>query len=1178
MERLINKRYMVMKTLGKGGMGIVYLVNDTYKNNMPFALKLIRNEIIKSSRITGISAFKNEYEIMTRLKHPNLTGVYDFGEDKDNYFIIMEYLEGHILSSCSFDKTKDKLDIIVQILRALNYIHSRDIVYRDLKPGNIIIIKDTVKLMDFGLSMPIQTQKDKVRGSLLYMAPEALSGNIGFYTDIFSLGIVFYELLTNSRFYAETKASISCSSLFKLLNTQGSLEAHKKLKLDLIKEKGLKKIIKKMTAFHTKDRYSSCSQIIEDINSNTEFSYDYETPLTRKSYVLGNPFANRAQEMDILKGHIFSKIPMVMIKGISGSGKTRLLSELKKHCRLNDIPFFDTACSEKSLKNYHCIGEILSQMIAYTSSKVLEQYGQYLKYILPENQNLKDFTPIDIKGDPRSLQDIVIQNISDLILVYAKASAPGIILCIDDIQQIDQGSLLILKHLLYRIEIILKNNSMPCIVIYSTIDIHESMSLFDNDTVKSFNIHPLNDSDVHEFIENIFGAGNIDKTLKNSIKDIREKVGGNPFFLQELINSLIENEIIVRDNKYWRLLKPIKDTGIPINIIEIIAEKVNHLFKDDNTRKILKLLSLLRIDLDNHTIAEIISNIAQIDTSKVLLELENQEIIKSIDLENEIYYSFNSNTIKDYIRKTIRDRSEISLFLAKTLEKTFKIDSIGYTEEIAFHYLIGGDEKSAMINYEKCGDIAKNNYFNDNAIEFYKTALKLNKEKTPVKEQKNAKIRLKIGEILFTTGLRHQSRDHYEIAIALSKKIKDDRLLVDALCNMGSLLHNLGEEKKAIEMLEQAIKLSKKTGYRKGYSYATGDLGLIYKSMGEFEKSMACFNKQLEIFEEIKDKNGISLALGRIGLLYLNQGEYDKAMEYLENELAICRELDNKKGISYAVGNLGNIYWITENIEKAFECYEKKLKICEEIGDKAGIGYAIGNMAIVKNKQGEYEEAMRFFTEALKICEEIGDKRGISVSIGNIGIVYDNIGDYSKAIDCFLKQKSICLELGNKPGIGFALGNLGLTYGKKKDFRRALELYDKSLSIMKELGHKSEIAWLSYRRADLLYKMSRFREADLANNEALDIALSIQKTEVIFYCTLLKHKISKNIEELSAMQKEPEYQKNEFGAIILYELWKMTKDRKYIKEALQAYKALYNHHKKAAYIKTINEIESLMSS
>lgn len=1169
---IINKRYRVEKKLGSGGMGVVYLVHDTYKGNMPFALKTIRHEIIRSSRATGISAFKNEYEIMTRLKHPNLTRVYDFGEDDENYFIIMEYLKGPVLSSYAFKNTREKLDIIVQILRALNYIHSRNIVYRDLKPGNIIIINDMAKLMDFGLSRSVQTEKDRVRGSLLYMAPEAFSGNISFYTDIFSLGIVFYELLTDSRFYAETKAEISANSLLKLISSPVHLEAHQKLRLSLIKDTGLRKIIKKMTAFHEKDRYSICCDIIEDININTEYHYEFETPLTRKSFVLGNPFANRTEEMSMLKENMLSSVLMIIIKGPSGSGKTRLLLEFKKYCRLNDMAFFDTTCSEKSLINYHSIGEILSQFIAYTSCGLLQEYGKYLKTILPDNQNLKDIAPIEIKDDPRSLQDIIIQNISDLIISFSKAFSSGIILCIDDLQWIDQGSLLILKNLLYRINILKNNNDIPGIVIYSAVNAGSSRGLFENENILFYDLHPLNEEGAREFIENIFGTRHIDKTLWDSIREIREKVGGNPFFLQELLNSLVEKEIIVRDRKYWRLLGPVKNISIPSNIIEIIDEKVNRLFKDDNNRKILKLLSMLRIDLDDHTIKSIINNIAQIDTSKVLLELENQEIIKSTDIGNEVYYSFNSNTIKDHIRNKIDNKPEISLFLAQTLDKTVKPGIIGYTEEIAFHYLMGGDEKNSMINYEKCGDIAKENFFNESAVGFYNTALKLNKLLSPLKERTEARIKLKIGDILFMTGQRDQSRKHYEDAIALSKTAEDHKSVVDGLCNLGILFHNLGDEKEAVQILDQAMLLAKNTAYRKGYSYATGNLGLIYKSMGDFDKSMACYEKQLKIFKEIGDKNGISLAVGRIGLLYWNRGEYDLAMENLKKELAICEESENKKGISYAVGNLGNVYWATGNISKAIECYETKLEICKEIGDKTGIGYAVGNMGVIYNEQGNYEEAMKFFTEALKKCEELGDKRGISVSIGNMGIVYDNIGDYSKAVECFLKQAAICLEIGHKLGIGYAKGNLGKTCMNKKDFEKALKLYDGSLIIMKELGNKSEVAWLSYRKADLLLQMSRTREADLVNNEALEIALSIKKTEVIFYCTILRHKISKNTEALSLMLNIPDYKKNEYAAVILYELWKLTKKRKYASEALQIYTNLFNNIKKAEYSKRITEL------
>lgn len=296
---IINNRYRIIKELGIGGMGILYSVEDSFKDNMKFALKTIKTAVIKKYSRHGIDIFKNEYEIMTRLKHPNLTRVYDFGEDQNRYFIVMEYLEGQLLADCVSDSIKEILDIIVQILRALEYIHSRDIIYRDIKPGNIMIRDNLVKLMDFGLSNFIKRKEENIIGTPLYMAPETLCCQFGFSSDIFSTGIVLFELITRKRYYASPGPS--ADSLFELLSNMDKYNEFHQDRLGSINNESLIRIISKMTAYDKDSRYNVCSEIISDINDLFDLDYAIETKETRFSYVLGNGFADRHNELQILK-------------------------------------------------------------------------------------------------------------------------------------------------------------------------------------------------------------------------------------------------------------------------------------------------------------------------------------------------------------------------------------------------------------------------------------------------------------------------------------------------------------------------------------------------------------------------------------------------------------------------------------------------------------------------------------------------------------------------------------------------------------------------------------------------------------------------------------------------------------------------------------------------------------
>ena len=156
-KNVINKRYRIIDKLGEGAMGAVYLAEDSLYSMRQVALKTIHKYMLNRK---VIKQFRQEFEIMSRLKHPNLTGVYNFDQNQADlsYFISMEYVKGvnlqDWLSANTLIDIQTKLSVFVSLLRAIEFIHSRNIIHCDLKPANILInpADNEVKVADFGLA------------------------------------------------------------------------------------------------------------------------------------------------------------------------------------------------------------------------------------------------------------------------------------------------------------------------------------------------------------------------------------------------------------------------------------------------------------------------------------------------------------------------------------------------------------------------------------------------------------------------------------------------------------------------------------------------------------------------------------------------------------------------------------------------------------------------------------------------------------------------------------------------------------------------------------------------------------------------------------------------------------------------------------------------------------------
>jgi serine/threonine-protein kinase len=219
-------RYKVLKEIGRGAMGVVYLGKDPTIQRF-VAIKTMRLDTIDDAdKLQEVKArFFREAESAGRLSHPNIVTIYDAGEEHDLGFIAMEMLEGTTLKHWSRKPNLLPLDRIIPTLstvaEALDYAHQHGVVHRDIKPANIMLTKDhMVKVMDFGIAKmgsSTKTQTDLVLGTPTYMSPEQIAGKmVDGRSDIFSLGVVMFELLTGQPPFAADNVS---ALLFAIAHT-----------------------------------------------------------------------------------------------------------------------------------------------------------------------------------------------------------------------------------------------------------------------------------------------------------------------------------------------------------------------------------------------------------------------------------------------------------------------------------------------------------------------------------------------------------------------------------------------------------------------------------------------------------------------------------------------------------------------------------------------------------------------------------------------------------------------------------------------------------------------------------------------------------------------------------------------------------------------------------------------
>ena len=261
----ISDRYQIMKAIGEGGMANVYLAYDTILDRN-VAVKILRGDLAGDEKF--VRRFQREALSASSLTHPNIVEVYDVGEDNNNYYIVMEYVEGRNLKDLIKKRGKltlsEVVDIMLQITDGMSVAHDSYIIHRDIKPQNIMILENgLVKIMDFGIAMAMNatqlTQTNSVMGSVHYLPPEQASGKgATLQSDIYSMGIVMYELLTGKLPYkGDNAVEIALKHLKEPLPSIRD-------ELPTIPQ-SVENIIIKATAKNPKNRYEDAKEMHEDL-------------------------------------------------------------------------------------------------------------------------------------------------------------------------------------------------------------------------------------------------------------------------------------------------------------------------------------------------------------------------------------------------------------------------------------------------------------------------------------------------------------------------------------------------------------------------------------------------------------------------------------------------------------------------------------------------------------------------------------------------------------------------------------------------------------------------------------------------------------------------------------------------------------------------------------------------
>ncbi|HKY33721.1 MAG TPA: protein kinase, partial [Candidatus Polarisedimenticolia bacterium] len=569
-QEIVNGRYRLVRCLGEGGMGSVYLSADLAEEQRPVALKRVHSTLLTPN---GIDAFKAEFSAMTRLRHPNVVEVYDFGLDSatGEHFLTLEYVEGTDLRQAAAGLDRPAvLELLVQVCRGLEYIHSRGLVHNDLKPQNILVSSAaprTCKLMDFGLASveaAAGSGPAGLRGTLQYLAPELIRGAAADRrSDLYSLGVLFYLLLAGRLPFDGEPSEILARATSQ---APEPLSRH----AEGI-EPPLEALVLRLLEKDPLARPDSAAGVIAAVAAASGLPFPVETPATIASAVRSGKFVGRQRELDRLVRHVDASLAsggegagrLILLSGESGVGKSRLVRQLRFEAQMRGVRVVTGQCYEGSASAFHPFVQIIRQILPDGLR------GGELASLIPEAPAAGAAPAMDPEHAQRQVVGAAVQRLLET------AEASPLMVCLEDLQWADTASIALLEHLARNV------SSSARLVLVATYRSEESEGpplstalprLLRAGNWERLELSRLREAELAEMLEGMFGLEEVPSEL---VELMLRETEGNPFYIQVALESLLEDQAHAA-TAGGRLLdfKGLAQLPFPRSLSEAIARRV----------------------------------------------------------------------------------------------------------------------------------------------------------------------------------------------------------------------------------------------------------------------------------------------------------------------------------------------------------------------------------------------------------------------------------------------------------------------------------------------------------------------------------------------------------------------------------------------------------------------------
>jgi eukaryotic-like serine/threonine-protein kinase len=1042
---VVGRRYEVIALLGEGGMGAVYEAKDL-ELNRTIALKTIRREF--GGNQTIIERFKQELILSTQVTHRNVVRIFDLGEADGMKFITMEYIQGIDLRTMIHERGKlppeEVVEIIIQVCRALDAAHSVGVIHRDLKPQNIMQDQNgRILVMDFGLARTLEgdgmTMSGALVGTMEYMSPEqALSKNLDQRSDIYSLGLIFYELLSGETPF---RADTALASLIR--RTQEKPVPVSQYVTDI--SGPLDMMVSRCLEREVELRYSSAAELLADlemwqrkgvvsappiqsvpkkkasspkrwqmwgglaatlvvgVGTYVDLSWKSAKPAAKGSAVAADskalaimPFRNASG--DPKDDWIGASLADMLSTDIGQSAHLRTVSTDRLHQVLSDL----------SIGPQTTIGPDTVRRVAEFSSADVVVSGQYARF---GDQIVIDATIRDMKRDQS-------------VAVKAQALAKDLPVAIDSLADAVRKNLSLSPDVLQELKSqSFKPNSGSVDALRSY---NEGLALMREgknlDAYKSFqaatNLDPQFALAFSRLAEAQSELG-FQSDAEGSSRRAVELASSENLPSPEKYLITASHARIINDNKqaieaYQNLAKSWpSDVDVQYNLGTLYIGSGDYAKARDVFAKILEadpknIKALWAMGVVENILGNPQSALDSLSKGlNLATQVGNQEQQALMLLSTGISYQ-HLNRPDEALRNV-----EQSLAINEKIGQ--KRGVAAALAERANLQARKGDTDAALADFNKAlvllreigmkkeagdalvdmGTVYQDRGDYDQALERYKESLQIQRETGD--QNYESLCLLNIASVYLAKGDTDNAFTYYQQALQLREKLGIPAAIAESLAGISDVYIQTGQYDTALTSLMRALELSRKAGDARETAILSHKVGLVLGYQGRFGAAVKSIQESTKVFRD-RGEHGQEMAslLNDLAGALGSAGKGDEATKPLDEAESIVRDLKNDALMADVLNTKGDVAFYGGDTKGAEQFYKSALGLATRAKDNNTLVLSKLNVARVAMAQGRAKEALGMLRPLLNSTHTTNAYLSLQISIANAQAEIET-GDYVQA-------------------------------------------------------------------------------------------------------------------------------------------------------------------------------------